>query len=269
MKNKFLKILAIVIMLPVMLFTGCKKDDGGLISEAEISEKYFNAIERSASSTIYSVNGTSVAKSNGVVIGEDEISKTADGTNSYRVYKDADRTIKSSFIKIENNQYVEYQDDNGEKTTRFVSGEDANEEIVLLPEEDDEIFGLKSEYELKEFANKFFEKSLGIEESDIESRDEAAVKMELLDKDSYLMTLSAGCVGNGKDSYYKAMLVYKIWFNNSVTKYYTKLTVVELNQDKTVKENGSNYYMEVETTIKYEFDESLKISDFSSYPSID
>lgn len=272
MKNKFFKMLAIVLMLPMMLFTGCKNDDEGLISETEIKEKYFNAVEKARNNTmlIYSVKSKTTQKgSSGLETYEEttEDTYTSDGENYYFQQKQGNEVIKISIIKLENNQYIKYTDD-GNKTTSFVTLNDFIDQVNVFSVDDDTIFGQKSEYELKEFANRSVKELFSFEDEDFETVEDAVMTVDLADKNSYLMTLTAGGIVKRDSSYAKVLLVFKVWFNDYITKFTSSYQVIELNQDKTVKENGNCFSFTSEATINYEFDESLKISDFSDYPSI-
>ena len=268
--NKFKKIIALAMLPMLLLCGGCNlfDNDEEQLTQDEMFQKYITAVNQSKIATVYTATSLTEFIYNKDVERELNLTITTDGENFYSIEEDDDEVSSKAVIKNENNQYIEYVNEDGVKTTRFTTVDDFEKEFSLVQEG---MFSTDSIEEIKKSADEDLKNMLSLENEDYIKKDTAQLQIKLQDN-LYVLTVTAGAIVEmgEEDSKIKAKIlyIYKIYYKNKIEKFETKFDVIELNEDETVKENGQESSIVSSSNIKYEYDSSKAITDFSSYPSI-
>lgn len=277
--KKILKKMLAFMLVPSFLFaSGCdlfnKNDDGNEDPETEVQEqtesqeemfdKYLSAVSKTKSSDEYTII-SSDEDFDGVF---KEITITKKENEHHLTERQASQWSKTSMVKVDED-YIHYNDNSWSgKTSYYMTESDFNAEIGILAK--NELVEFKTIAGIKNYVTETVVTSFctGCTSEDYISI-EKAFEIEKTN-DVYVLTVSTEAVLDLESEKapevdaenIKFKFTMKVYFGEKINRMYS-----EFCYDVRHKGKDYNYKAVEEMKLTYEFDPTLAITDFSSYPT--
>ena len=254
--NKLKKTIAVVI-LPVMLFIGaCNKDgDSKTETQEEMFNKFVAAMESSLSQNTYTViTGIEDGMDGSEVRDELEYSYTKN-SNEYHVRSIGSLETRKSVVKAEDSRYIEYSTFSGNNYSNYVNIDNFNSKYSLSEILDNDLFEIKTLNGMKNIFQQILSEKIDADNEG--NMVETSILIEKKDNE-YILEIKGSYVYKITGSTRTVNGTLKIYYGEKLNKF-TELY-------KITDAEGTSVY-ESTTTVNYEYNETLDIDDFSSYPN--